>query len=56
MIRCAECGERFGRAAGNVLTTPSAAAEYDREQRRIFFAKVKAVFARRAAQQSGGIA
>lgn len=47
-IECAQCGERFGRGAGGVLTTPEAAAEYQQEQARVMTARIEAVYARRA--------
>ena len=47
-VECAACGTRFGRGAGGVLTTPEAAAEYQREQARVMSAKIEAVYARRA--------
>jgi hypothetical protein len=47
-VECAACGTRFGRGAGGVLTTPEAAAEYERQRSQELATRYRAVMDRRA--------
>ena len=55
-IECAACGTRFGRGAGGVLTTPEAAAEYERQRSQELAARHRARMERRAREAAGGTA